>query len=240
VAQDGHTGGVNGGPETRTYEGVINSIRRMLEGGELRPGDRLPAERDLAEELGVSRPAVREALRTLEVMGVVTAKRGYGPGSGTVVLTDPSPALANLLDMELTLDRFDLADVIDTRIMLEQWAIAEIPADADLTPASDALEQMEADSSPSELLKWDLVFHQEIVNCASNRLVAHLYGSLRGAMQHRLADSIASIQGNEWQTFWRRIMREHRVIYEALDLGDLGRASDLSRRHVTRHYLRHA
>lgn len=212
----------------------------MLEGGELRPGDRLPAERELAEDLGVSRPAVREALRTLEVLGVVAAKRGYGPESGTFVLTEPSPAMATLLDIELTLDRFDLADVVDTRVMLEQWAIAGIPADADLTAAADALSRMEAGASVPDLLRWDLAFHQAIVDCASNRLVAHLYRSLRGSMQQRLTDSIANIQGPDWDTFWRRIMREHRMIYSALDLGDLDRASTLSRRHVTRHYLRHA
>jgi len=226
--------------DARTYEGVIDRIRTMLEEGELRPGDRLPAERDLAEKWGVSRPAVREALRTLEVLGVIAARRGYGPGSGTFILTEPSPAMATLLDMELTLDRFDLADVIDTRIMLEQWAIAEIPADADLRSVSHALAQMESDTSVEELLTWDLAFHQAIVDCASNRLVAHLYRSLRGAMQQRLSDSIAGIQGTDWETFARRIMREHRMIYAALDLGDLDRASDLSRRHVTRHYLRHA
>ena len=226
--------------ESRTYEGVIDRIRTMLEVGELRPGDRLPAERELADEWGVSRPAVREALRTLEVLGVISARRGYGPGSGTFVLAEPSPAMATLLDMELTLDRFDLADVIDTRIMLEQWAIAEIPADADLSAVGHALSRMESDTSVEELLAWDLAFHQAIVDCASNRLVAHLYRSLRGSMQQRLAVSIAGIEGAEWETFARRIMREHRMIYAALDLGDLDRASELSRRHVTRHYLRHA
>jgi len=148
--------------------------------------------------------------------------------------------MATLLDMELTLDRFDLADVIDTRIMLEQWAIAEIPADTDLADVGYALSRMESDPTVVELLEWDLAFHQAIVDCASNRLVAHLYRSLRGAMQQRLADSIEGIKGNDWEAFSRRIMREHRMIYAALDLGDIDRASDLSRRHVTRHYLRHA
>lgn len=222
----------------RTYEGVIDAIRDMLLTGELAPGDRLPSERDLADTLGVSRPMVREALRTLEVLGVVAARRGQGPAAGTFILTDPSPALATLLDMEFTLERFDLADVIDTRVMLEHWAIRGMPADADLSAAAYALSQMSEPLSREELMEWDLSFHQSIVDCASNRLVAHLYRSLRGAMHQRLADSLVEIDEASWATFWRRVMREHRMIYAALDAGDRERAAELSHAHVTRHYLR--
>ncbi len=222
----------------RTYEGVIEAIRDMLLTGELAPGDRLPSERDLADTLGVSRPMVREALRTLEVLGVVAARRGQGPAAGTFILTEPSPALATLLDMEFTLERFDLADVIDTRVMLERWAITGMPADADLSPAAHALTMMGEPLDREALMEWDLTFHQAIVDCASNRLVAHLYRSLRGSMHQRLADSLVAVDAQSWTTFWRRVMREHRMIYAALDSGDRERAADLSEQHVTRHYLR--
>jgi GntR family transcriptional repressor for pyruvate dehydrogenase complex len=225
-------------PVMRTYEGVIDSIRHMLLTGEVSPGDRLPSERELADALGVSRPMVREALRTLEVLGVVAARRGQGPAAGTFILTEPSPALATLLDMEFTLERFDLADVIDTRVMLERWAITGMPADADLSPAAHALTMMGEPLDREALMEWDLTFHQAIVDCASNRLVAHLYRSLRGSMHQRLADSLVAVDAQSWATFWRRVMREHRMIYAALDSGDRERAADLSEQHVTRHYLR--
>jgi GntR family transcriptional repressor for pyruvate dehydrogenase complex len=225
-------------PTMRTYEGVIDQIRHMLLTGEVVPGDRLPSERDLADALGVSRPMVREALRTLEILGVVAARRGQGPGAGTFILSEPSPALATLLDMEFTLERFDLADVIDTRVMLESWAIQGMPADADLSAVAHALTMMSEPLTREELMEWDLSFHQAIVDCASNRLVAHLYRSLRGAMHQRLADSLTSIDDEAWESFWRRVMREHRTIFAALDSGDRERAADLSEKHVTRHYLR--
>lgn len=222
----------------RAYEEVINHIRDLLISGEVQAGDRLAPERDLADALGVSRPMVREALRTLEVLGIVAARRGQGPGAGTFILSEPSPALELLLEMEFTLERFDLGDVIDTRIMLEQWAISGVPADADLTEAAHALTMMGQPLGRDELMEWDLAFHQAIVECAPNRLVAHLYRSLRGAMHQRLADSLAGIDDEAWGPFWRRIMREHRMIYAALDAGDLDRVAELSERHVTRHYLR--
>lgn len=216
----------------------MDHIRDLLITGELQAGDRLPPERDLADDLGVSRPMVREALRTLEVLGVVAARRGQGPGAGTFILSEPSPALELLLDIEFTLERFDLTDVIDTRIMLEQWAIGCMPADAHLEAAAHALTMMGEPLEREELMQWDLAFHQAIVDCAPNRLVSHLYRSLRGAMHQRLADSLADIDGSSWTPFWRRIMREHRMIYAALDAGNLERAGELSERHVTKHYLR--
>lgn len=222
----------------RAYEAVIDHIRDLLVTGEVQAGDRLPPERELADALGVSRPMVREALRTLEVLGVVAARRGQGPAAGTFILSEPSHALELLLDMELTLERFDLTDVIDTRIMLEQWAIASVPADADLAAASHALRMMGEALDREELMRWDLAFHQSIVDCAPNRLLSHLYRSLRGAMQQRLADSVIPLDDEAWAPFWRRIMREHRLIYAALDTGDLRGAAQLSERHVTRHYLR--
>lgn len=65
----------------RVFEGVCEQIKLKLVNGELRPGDRLPAERDLAVEFGVGRPAIREALRTLEITGIVETKKGVKGGA---------------------------------------------------------------------------------------------------------------------------------------------------------------
>ena len=63
---------------TTTRERVVDHVRRLIEKGDLRPGDRLPGERDLAVELGLSRPSVRSGLEALEAMGVVVSRRGAG------------------------------------------------------------------------------------------------------------------------------------------------------------------
>lgn len=222
----------------RAYEDVIAHIRHLLLTGAVQPGERLDSERDLADALGVSRPMVREALRTLEVLGVVEAKRGNTPTAGTFILTDPSPALATLLEMEFALARFDLSDVIDTRIMLEHWAISSITPDTDFEATSQALKAMQQCTDRSELAQLDLNFHQTIVDCSHNRLIAHLYRSLRGAMHQRLIDSLDEITPKDWTPFWRKIMREHNAIHSHLLAGDLAEAARLSELHVTRHYFR--
>jgi GntR family transcriptional repressor for pyruvate dehydrogenase complex len=227
-----------GADGNRAYEDVIAYVRNLLISGDLQPGDRLPGERDLADTLQISRPMIREALRTLEVLGVVSARRGNAPSAGTVVLAGPSPALATLLDMEFALERFDLSDVIDTRIMLERWAITSISRDADLTLVEQALRDMGRTQSRADLISLDLAFHSAIVDSSHNQLVAHLYRSLRGAMHQRLIMSLADISNSAWKPFWRKIMGEHVAIYAAVSAGSLDLAAELSENHVTRHYLK--
>jgi GntR family transcriptional regulator, transcriptional repressor for pyruvate dehydrogenase complex len=227
-----------GADGNRAYEDVIAYVRNLLISGDLQPGDRLPGERDLAEALEISRPMIREALRTLEVLGVVSARRGNAPSAGTVVLKGPSPALATLLDMEFALERFDLSDVIDTRIMLERWAIASISRDADLSVVEQALQDMGRTQDRAELVSLDLAFHSAIVESSHNQLVAHLYRSLRGAMHQRLIMSLADVSAPAWKSFWRKIMDEHIAIFDAVSSGSLDLAAELSEQHVTRHYLK--
>src|SRR5665647_1450203 len=101
----------------RTYELVLQNIEAQIVSGALRAGERLPPERELAELLGVSRPAVREALRVLEAQGVVRSQVGQGPGSGTTIDRVPSDALARLLRLHVALGSFPLADAGGNRLM---------------------------------------------------------------------------------------------------------------------------
>src|SRR5476651_2361958 len=104
----------------RTYELVLQRIESQIVSGELRAGERLPPERELAELLGVSRPAVREALRVLEAQGAVRSQVGNGPDSGTTIDRVPRDALARLLRLHVALGSFPLEDVVETRVTLER------------------------------------------------------------------------------------------------------------------------
>ena len=107
-------------PRVRTYELVLQRIEAQIVSGALRAGERLPPERELADLLGVSRPAVREALRVLEAQGAVRSQVGQGPGSGTIIDRVPSDALTRLLRLHVSLGSFPLSDVIETRVTLER------------------------------------------------------------------------------------------------------------------------
>ncbi|MGW2151445.1 FadR/GntR family transcriptional regulator, partial [Nonomuraea bangladeshensis] len=107
---------------TRTFEDVLAQIERRIAEDGLTAGDRLPAERRLAEQLGVSRSSVREAMRVLETLGVVSSQVGRGPDAGAVLIARPDSAMTGLLRLHLGLATLELREVIDTRHMIEQWA----------------------------------------------------------------------------------------------------------------------
>ena len=112
----------------RTHQLVLQWIENQLSSRELTLGGRLPAERMLAEQLQVSRTSVREAIRILEAMGVVRAGVGSGPDAGTVVIADPTTALSSALRLHVATSHLPVADVVQTRVLLESWAAARARA----------------------------------------------------------------------------------------------------------------
>lgn len=116
-----------------TYELVIDAVEEQIMTGSLGVGDPLPAERDLAMKLGVSRASVREALRVLDSLGVVRSSGGSGRGAGTFIAAMPSAALTRFLRLHVALTNFSIDDVTETRIQLERSSaiLAATRADKD-------------------------------------------------------------------------------------------------------------
>jgi GntR family transcriptional repressor for pyruvate dehydrogenase complex len=109
----------------KNYELVLHRVEADLAAGRLRIGGRLPAERVLAEQLGISRPSVREAVRVLEAMGVVRTATGSGPEAGAVIVAEPVPPLTAVLRLHLATNHLPMGDVVQTRLLLESWAARE-------------------------------------------------------------------------------------------------------------------
>src|SRR5919106_3955493 len=104
-------------PEDST-EQVVSHVRTLIERGELRPGDRLPAERDLATHVGVSRPTVRAGLRALAAMGVVQSRHG----SGTFIPSGPPSLGTEALSLHAALHGFTREEMYEARRILEVGA----------------------------------------------------------------------------------------------------------------------
>ncbi len=131
----------------RTHQLVLHWIEGQLSEGGLAVGGRLPAERTLAEQLQVSRTSVREAIRILEAMGVVRAGVGSGPEAGTVVISDPTAALGSALRLHVATQHLPVADIVETRVLLESWAAAQARPDApELAEAGRLLDEMDAEN----------------------------------------------------------------------------------------------
>src|SRR5262249_24574513 len=155
-------------PPDGCAEQVVSHVRLLIERGALRPGDRLPAERDLASQIGVSRPTVRAGLHALAAMGVVRARHG----SGTFIPAGP-PALApEPLSFLAALHGFSPDEMYEARRVLEVGAagMAAERASADqlATMADEVASLFAVMDDPQAFLVHDLNFHRSVAASSGN------------------------------------------------------------------------
>lgn len=220
----------------RTHQLVLHWIENELSAGRLAVGGRLPAERSLAEQLKVSRTSVREAIRVLEAMGVVRAGVGSGPEAGTVVISDPATALGSALRLHVATRHLPVADIVETRVLLESWAAAKAVPDAPVLDEAAALvEAMAAENHPvNDFLALDVRFHLALADAAGNAVVSAMMGSLRESIQGYAADLTANLP--DWEATSCRLRTEHRDILAAIRAGDGGTAARLVASHIEGFY----
>lgn len=219
---------------SRTYELVLTRIERLIHDGRLRVGDRLPPERELAEMLGVSRAAIREALRVLEAQGALRPRVGTGPESGNVIAAMPGAGLTQFLRLHIALAHFPLDDVVEARAVLERSSAklaAERAGADDLARIREQLDRMDAEGLPREVFNdCDTDFHVAIAEAAGNRLVADLTVSVRNAVRETLLTVFHRVE--DWEAVARRLRAEHHAIYEAVAAGQAERAGEAVEAHI--------
>ncbi|MEU4895807.1 FadR/GntR family transcriptional regulator [Streptomyces sp. NPDC044780] len=224
--------------KVRTYEQVMAQIEQRIMEGFLRPGDRLPSEREFSQLLGVSRPSLREALRVLQALGVVEVRTGGGPEGGSVFVGHPGSGFADLLRLELALGHFSDTDVLQSRLALEVWVAAEAARNAgpeDLARLGDILDRMDdPELTARQFNSLDAEFHVAIAQSAGNALTAHLMGSMRSAIQRRMIDAYERLA--DWRETAKTVRKEHRSILAAIERHDDEGAVALVRAHITDFY----
>ncbi len=218
----------------RAWRTVLERIEGDLLAGRLAPGDHLPPERELAAQLGVGRSSVREALRVLEVLGLIRTATGSGPSSGAIVLATPSGGMAALLRLQVAARGFPLEDVVATRLLLEEAMVraAALRADADVSASHAVLDAMEAGGlAPDEFLALDAQFHLALAQQSGNAVVAAMMAGLRTAIEDYILDASPRIP--DWAATVRRLQAEHRSILAAIEAGDADAAASRVRDHIT-------
>lgn len=220
----------------RTHQLVLSWIEAELSEGRLTVGGRLPAERTLAEQLKVSRTSVREAIRILEAMGVVRAGVGSGPEAGTVVISDPTAALGSALRLHVATQHLPVADIVETRMLLESWAASKAsPQAPELEAAGSLLDEMAAEGlDVGEFLALDVRFHLALADAAGNAVVSAMMGSLRESIQRYAAQLTSNLP--DWEATASRLKAEHREILAAIRNDDGERAAKLVAAHIEGYY----
>ena len=202
-----------------TAELVVQHVRGLIERGELRPGDRLPAERELAVQLGVSRPSVRAGLRSLSAIGVLQTRHGAG-----TFITDGPPTLGSEpLSFLAALHGFTRDEMFEARRALEVGVAglaAERANDEQIATIAEEITGMFAAlDDPQTFLIHDIRFHRSVAEASGNPILASLvemvsalfYEQRRKTAQH----------GRDL----KESAHLHRAIYHAIRAHDPKRAS---------------
>ena len=199
---------------------VVRQIEQLILRGILRPGERLPAERELAERLGVSRPSLREALEMLEAKGLVVTRPGSGAFVAEVLGNAFSPALVELFASH---DEA-VQDYIAFRRDLEGLAAeraARVGSDTDLEVIATILSKMEAahpKRDPSDEAALDAQFHMSIIEASHNVIMLHMMRSMFDLLRQ-------GVFYNRQVMFRNRMTRDmlldqHRAINRAIQARD--------------------
>jgi GntR family transcriptional repressor for pyruvate dehydrogenase complex len=222
----------------KTYELVVRRIKAEIFAGRLRPGDRLPGERQLSELLQVSRPSVREAVRILEALEIVRSQPGTGPAAGLIVTTQPSRALSDLLRLHVALSSYSMSDVLQVRLTLEEQSVrqlAERIEQTDTTKVRETLARMsESGRDRDTFHDLDTEFHLELARCSDNVLLADLMAALRDAVRRPMAEAFDNEP--DWAQRVDGLVDEHTEIFAAVCCGDAERAATLMRQHIGSFY----
>lgn len=211
----------------RLYEQIVAQIEERILNGELRPGDKLPAERELADQFGVSRTAIREAMKALTHSGLVVIQ----PGRGTFVTDISSKVVRHSFDMLVRgSNETGIKDLIEVREILEP----EIAALAAVRAGSEDIESMEEavramDMAMDDLetfIEADLDFHLALAQGSNNVLIPALIDTLVELLrEHR--KRAASVEGG-----MSRGQPHHKTILAAIKNNDANAARNSMRGHL--------
>jgi GntR family transcriptional repressor for pyruvate dehydrogenase complex len=197
---------------TSVADEIVKRLVDLILEGRLKPGDKLPSERELMRQLSVGKSSLREAIKTLRALGVVDV----AVGEGMFVGRGETSLLSRPLSWGLLLSQRSAEEVIEARSCVEgklAALAAERATDAELAAIADRLAAMRASVQDAEAYsQCDLEFHQAIARAAHNRLLYDLLGSLRHILRIWVAEVVEAME-NEAR---RESLAGHVSIYEAV------------------------
>src|SRR5712692_6306310 len=212
---------------SRLYEQIVQQVEESIHKGALKPGNQLPPERELAHQFGVSRTAVREAVKALREKGLVEAY----PGRGTFVTDGTSHAIRQSLDRMIRIGQPEGSTYLaEVREILEPEiaALAATRADAeDLTSMHEAVSIMDKAKRDSDaFIEADLDFHLALAEAAANPLILSLIDSIVGLLREQRMRVFQVEGGPERGQF------HHKRILEAIERHDPIAAREAMKAHL--------
>ena len=211
-------------------EEIVSQIKQLISKGELKPGDRIPSERELATMLGVSRPSVREAIMVLEAMGFVESRQGGGTYVKALTEASIMNPLAKLVEMR---DPELLRSLAEVRMGLESWSAylaAQRATDADIAEMRRLYKIMEKQAAKGG---WspdvDAEFHYAITAASHNSLQMHVLDSIHSLFHATI--QVALMEFYQQEGHVQLLLTHHHDIMEAIAAHD----PELARKKMMEH-----
>ena len=209
-------------------EQVVAKVYELIRGQNLKPGDRLPPERELAKQLGISRPSLRSGLSSLISMGVLQSRQGAG-----TFLVDGPPALdSEPLRLLAELHGFSYEHMFETRTILEVGAAGfeavRATGDQLATMSEEIAEMYAALGDPQQFLVHDIAFHRAVASASGNPTLATLVEMVSAILYERRRDTIDRAHD------FNEALDLHRQIYRAIRSKKPEQAREAMRDHIMR------
>lgn len=201
----------------KTYEYVFEYFSNQILSGKLKLNDKIPPERDIAEQLGVSRNSVREVIHILEISGLIESVQG----SGNYIRCNPQNYMVRTINMLMTLQGIDYKELFDLRCAYEytalRLAIDHITAE-ELDEIRAILVKMDEQLNAAESAALDVEFHNKLLIASRNRLLYMYTQIMSNLLNAFIEDYRTRIMMNEENA--KQLRASHWGIYAALANGD--------------------
>jgi GntR family transcriptional repressor for pyruvate dehydrogenase complex len=207
---------------------VIDAIKRMIQSGELKEGDKLPNQTEFSAQLGVSRTSLREAFNTLCVLGVLEQHQGYG----TIVKSRFSALYADHLSAPFITDEKATMELLEARQFIEIGAARLAAKNAtkkqikEMGALINKMAKAGQEGDTQKLSEQDIDFHFLIAQATGNRVMIHLLANIRGLMEKFMHEAFLVLHDQ------KRYLKAHRDIFEAIEQKNPKKASSLIKKHI--------
>ncbi|HKN82397.1 MAG TPA: FadR/GntR family transcriptional regulator [Pyrinomonadaceae bacterium] len=209
-------------------EQVVARVYELIKHQDLQPGDRLPPERELAKQLGISRPSLRAALSSLISMGVLQSRQG----AGTFIVDGPPALDSKPLRLLAQLHGFSFEHMFETRSILEVGAVGlaaeRATGDQLATMAEQIADMFAALKDPQQFLVHDIAFHRAVAAASGNPTLATLVEMISAVLYGRRRETIERAHD------FNEALELHRRIYRAIRARKPDEAREAMREHIVR------
>lgn len=208
---------------------VIRKVQEMILSGELQEGDKLPPEREMTQRLGIGRPALREGLKSLEMLGLVERRHGLG----NFIINKVQASYFEPLSLSFMLNHGTESEIFEMRSCLETYTAAkaaEIATPSDIRSLRAIAQQMVSARTPSEKASFDRNLHFEIVRITGNMLMYNIMENVSYLIDRFFEKSVqlSYFKGDSIEN----IYKEHEEIISALERYDSKAAAAAMEKHL--------